>query len=238
MKPRYLLFAGPNGAGKSTYFNSLYWQNFLNIKYYVRINPDETIQEYGLDSQSKSDQLKAAKICIKHLNDALANNKNIVQETTLCGKTIIEKIRQAKAKGYNISVIYIGVNSPEICIDRIRNRVHYGGHYIDDATVEKRYFESLNKLKSIKDLSDNLILVDNSTDYVPLMILNNDDIEILNPNFEKYSWVTVIAKTIDELSYLNYNEETIKVLEDAKNGKNIIGPFSTVEEAFKSIFEE
>lgn len=41
-----------------------------------------------------------------------------------------------------------------------------------------------------------------------------------------------------ELTINEYNEETIQAIKDAENGKNLIGPFDSVEAALKSMLDD
>lgn len=197
MKLVYLLFAGANGSGKSTCFNSLNWQSFIDIPNYKKINPDETLRELGLNATNKSDQLKAAKTCIKKLNNCLQKKESIIQETTLCGKSILRKIVDAKNAGYDVDIIYIGVDNFEICKERIAHRVKTGGHFIDNETVERRYNKSIQNLsKALKGIG-RAILIDNSIEYAPLMAITKQNIDYFNNNVNKHPWVVkALGETI------------------------------------------
>ena len=45
--------------------------------------------------------------------------------------------------GYDISVVLVFVDSPEVCIARIRERVARGGHFVPDDDVRRRFGRSL-----------------------------------------------------------------------------------------------
>jgi len=51
--------------------------------------------------------------------------------------------------GYELQLFYVGINSPEIAKERIKNRVEKGGHDIKNDIVEKRYYESLKNLEEV-----------------------------------------------------------------------------------------
>lgn len=195
MQPIYLLFAGANGSGKSTYYNSQNWRQYISITEFKRINPDEVIKKNKLNNKRISDQLKAAKICIKELDECFNKKLNIIQETTLCGKTILKRIIKAKLIGYKVIVIYLGVDSPNICKTRISYRASIGGHYIDNETVEKRYAMSLQNVKEITYKVDRTIFIDNSIEYVPLAAISNQVIEFKNTNADGHAWIKEIFNT-------------------------------------------
>lgn len=162
MNKNFYLFAGVNGAGKSTLYNL----NTFNkkVKNSIRINTDEIVREFG-DWKNQVDQLKAAKIAINLRNECLKLGKSFNEETTLTGKTILKTIDKAKELGYKIHLFYVGVDSPEIAKERIRNRVLKGGHNISDSIVEKRYYESLENLEKIISKCNTVYIYDNTKTY-------------------------------------------------------------------------
>ena len=134
MKKIFYLFAGVNGAGKSTLYNLAMINQ--NIKNTIRINTDEIVREIG-DWKNNSDQLKAAKMAINLRNECFLRGKSLNEETTLTGKTILKTIDRVKELGYELQLFYVGVNSPEIAKERIKNRVEKGGHYIENNIKNK-----------------------------------------------------------------------------------------------------
>ena len=173
MKKVFYLFAGVNGAGKSTLYNLAIINK--NIKNSTRINTDEIVKEIG-DWKDNSNQIKAGKIAINLRNDCFINDKSFNEETTLTGKTILKTIDKAKELGYELQLFYVGVSSPEIAKERIKNRVERGGHNIENAIVEKRYYESLKNLKEVISKFDKIQLYDNSDKYIEFFSFEDNKI--------------------------------------------------------------
>jgi len=67
------------------------------LKNMPRINTDEIRKEFG-DWRNISDIMKAGKIAVKKLNKYLESEITFNQETTLCGKSIMKTIREARIK--------------------------------------------------------------------------------------------------------------------------------------------
>src|SRR5206468_1163662 len=80
-------------------------------------------------------------------------------------------IREAKSRGYEVRLVYIGVDSPETCIRRISVRVARGGHFIPDADVRRRYGRSLANCAKALRLVDNCRVYDNSGDGHRLVLV-------------------------------------------------------------------
>lgn len=125
-QPTLVVFAGVNGAGKSTFYQSGLWRECDTDSRMSRINPDEMIVAAGKDWSSPTDQLWAGKQAVGQVRDNFAHMRSFNQETTLAGKSAVARIRKAYSLGYRVRLFYIGVNSPEVALTRIRHRVQVG----------------------------------------------------------------------------------------------------------------
>ena len=87
------------------------------------------------------------------------------QETTLCGMSILGNIQKAKKLGYSIEMHYVGLDSADIAKLRVENRVDHGGHGIADEVAERRYVETLEKLKIVLPQCDLAAIYDNTESF-------------------------------------------------------------------------
>lgn len=158
--PRYVLFAGVNGAGKSTMYHTD--QSLHNME---RVNVDEILRSFGGDWRKEEDQKKAAMLAVQKEKELLDAKISYNKETVLHGKSAKYTIKMVKELGYTVDVRYVGVESPEISIERIKKRVLDGGHGIPDDVVRDRYQKSLDNLAKIIPLSDSVIVYDNTVSY-------------------------------------------------------------------------
>lgn len=204
MSKNLYLFAGVNGVGKSTMYNS---QIEEGIKQSIRINTDEIVRTFG-DWKNNADQIKAAKIAIKLRNHCFEEGKSFNEETTLTGKTILKTIDKAKELGYKIYLYYIGVDSPEIAKERVRNRVLKGGHDISSEVIEKRYYESLENLKKIISKFDYVDIYDNTDIYKLVFSFANN--EIIENSISSSEWAKeAIREKINSMSNFSVKQEKI-----------------------------
>lgn len=118
----YTVFAGVNGAGKSTLYDTKRYNPNE-----IRINPDEIVQGFG-DWRNTKDQMEATKIAVRRVRECLDAGKSFNQETTLAGKSILRTIQQAKERGYEVHLNYVGLASADLAKERVRQRVLKGGH--------------------------------------------------------------------------------------------------------------
>ncbi len=162
MNPTATIIAGINGAGKT----SLYYNELSNESYLlgVRVNTDEFASSLG-SWRSYSDQIKAAKIALKIRQNCIENGANFNQETTLCGKSILNLFQELQNKGFAVRLYYVGVDTPEIAKQRVRARVAKGGHDIADEVIDRRFGETLQNLAKVFEFCDKIVLYDNTRQF-------------------------------------------------------------------------
>lgn len=179
---KYILYAGVNGAGKSTLYQIAKYMDCM-----PRINMDEILREFG-DWKNLSDIMQAGKIAVKRLNQYMSEGITFNQETTLCGKAIINSIVKANELGYIIELHYVGVESVELAKQRIHDRVMSGGHGIPDDDVDRRYEESFKALAVVIPLCDLVALYDNSVAFRRFAIFKQGNIVKMSRNVP--NWYT------------------------------------------------
>lgn len=105
-----------------------------------RVNTDEILREFG-DWRNMADVMAAGKIAVKKIAKYFDEDITFNQETTLCGKSILNNIAKAKKRGYFIELHYIGVENVDIAKERVVARIKQGGHGIAEQDIEKRYID-------------------------------------------------------------------------------------------------
>lgn len=160
--PLAVFLIGTNGSGKSSLRNYL---NLTDIQ--TNIDPDVLNKIYKT-KYPQTYYIESAKQALKMYDNALNNGLNICLESTLAGRGTMERIKSAKSKGYYVIGFYIGLNSVELNLERIKIRVDRGGHDIPEKTVRRRFYESADNLVKIKDSFDILHVIDNSGDFFSL----------------------------------------------------------------------
>ena len=84
-------------------------------------------------------------------------------ESTLATRSLVKMMNKARQQGYYVTVLYLWLDSPELAMSRILDRVSTGGHYIPEETVRRRYATGLRYLfNDYIPSCDRWILADNS----------------------------------------------------------------------------
>lgn len=102
--------------------------------------------------------------------DRLAVGADLLVETTLSGKNALRLMGAAKARGYEVRLLYVGTNDVTINVARIARRVMAGGHDVPEKDVIRRYGRSLANLTAAIARADEIAIFDNSGDGGPRVV--------------------------------------------------------------------
>jgi predicted ABC-type ATPase len=170
--PTLTVIAGPNGSGKSTLTQSFEFEGRDRL-----LDPDTIAR--GLNPLNPSAAaIAAGRDVLKRTADYLNRGLSFAVETTLSSRGRVDLIRKAKSRGYEIHLVFIGLDSPERCITRIRNRAARGGHFIPDADVRRRYARSVANAAQALRSADVAKFYDNSGDCARLILVANAGIVV------------------------------------------------------------
>ena len=115
------------------------------------LNADEIARAINSQALPKA-YMQAGREFFKRLNEVLIARKSVVMETTLSGKYHNRVIENFKKNGYEIELRFIFLDNPQICIERIKNRVSKGGHNVPNEDVIRRFFRSRQNFMFAKKL--------------------------------------------------------------------------------------
>lgn len=173
-KKHLYIIAGANGSGKSTLAYQL-----LPVKNLEFLNADDIAKQINPNNIDKV-KITAGKEYFKKLDTFFNSEKSFIIETTLSGHTLEKTIHKAKKLNYKITLIYVYIENPQICIERIKVRVLKGGHFIPDEDVIRRYKRSKeNFYKVYKDIVDEWAIYYNGQDiFIQMAKYENGGLEI------------------------------------------------------------
>jgi predicted ABC-type ATPase len=166
-EPIIYVLAGVNGSGKSSIGGAVIQQH--GVGYY---NPD-TVARMLLSLHPNMTQAiangHAWSLGKEMLEKAIAFKQTYAFETTLGGHTITQLLIEAAKIGIKVRIWYIGLESVELNLARVKARVEQGGHSIPEADIRKRWDSSRRNLIKLLPHLDSLRLYDNSFDADPKM---------------------------------------------------------------------
>jgi predicted ABC-type ATPase len=162
-RPTITVIAGVDGAGKSSVAGSALREEGGDYH-----NPDEVTEAYlarGLpETEANSRAWHRGR---RDLTRAVDEGRDFAFETTLGGHTMTELLLRAARNGLRIRMIFIGLESAELHLRRVRARVAHGGHSIPEDRIRQRWLTSRkNLIRLLPEITD-LRLFDNSEEAPP-----------------------------------------------------------------------
>ena len=164
MKQLWVL-AGGNGAGKSRFY-----ETYLKDKGLSFINADLIAKEIS-DVPSAEVSKQAQKIAIDACYQKISDGETFCYETVFSHESKLDIIKEAKANGYEVALVFIHLDNPERNLVRVYQRVENGGHNVPPDKVKSRIPRSIENLKKAIQLVDKVALVDNSSSDDPLRVV-------------------------------------------------------------------
>src|SRR5260370_9815513 len=155
------LVAGQNGAGKSSYGPNL----SSEVEEIVR--PDLIALQLSPEDPERV-ALKAGRLAIARIESLLEQKRSFAVETTLSGRFHLDVVKRAKAGGWNVGIVYVGLKTPTIAIDRVGLRILTGGHNVPPPDIRRRYRRSPVDLAGIYGIPGRLGVLGNSSNRPPL----------------------------------------------------------------------
>lgn len=172
-QPVATIFAGVNGTGKTSFYYNTQFDTQKQIEFGYRIDIDEIARSIG-NWKDKEIQIKASKKAIEIRNAYIKNQKNFMQETTLCGKSILKLFDELKERGFVIKLYFFNVDSPKTAKERVKIRVAKGGHDIESSVINRRYYESMQNLLKVIPLCYEILFYDNTYDFKLIAKITNN----------------------------------------------------------------
>ncbi|QJW95468.1 AAA family ATPase [Frigoriglobus tundricola] len=169
-RPQVAVLAGINGAGKTTASQHLL-REALRVPSFT--NADAIARGLNaLDVESVA--VKAGRVMLDHLHELAAARQSFAFETTLSGRAYAPWLRQLVRDGYAVHLLYYWLESADVAISRVAERVRAGGHHLPDDTVRRRYARSVrNFLELYRPVVTTWQVYDNTHGARRLIAFNN-----------------------------------------------------------------
>lgn len=138
--------------------------------------------ESGIVSRPRAGaSLGAGRLVISEISFVSKRRVSFGFETTLSGRSYLKLIRQLKKKGYRVHLFFLFVESVDVTLSRIKERVLKGGHDVPEAVVRRRFDRSVsNFFREYRPLVDSWYLFDNTgTDPIAIAFKNGPRLRII-----------------------------------------------------------
>jgi predicted ABC-type ATPase len=159
--PNLYIISGCNGAGKTTASYAIL-PEMLNCKEFV--NSDEIAKGLSpFNASTMAVAVEASRIMYKRIRELIDVAETFALETTLASRSIAKLVKNAQSKGYSVTLLYFWLNTPDLAVERVKNRVAAGGHNVNEVTIRRRYRTGIMNLFDLyMPICDYWMITDNS----------------------------------------------------------------------------
>ena len=169
MTKQLWILAGGNGAGKSTFYTINLLARGLPM-----LNVDQIAETLepgdpgaAITTAQKWVELKRAKL--------VETGESFCYETVFSHVSKVDFVAEAKSQGYEVTIIYIHLSSPELNQARVYQRVSEGGHDVPPDKIKARIPRVMGYVSDALVLADQVRLLDNSSHAKPFIEIASMD---------------------------------------------------------------
>jgi len=173
---RLFIISGCNGAGKTTASYTIL-PDMLNCEEFV--NADEIAK--GLSPfNPASASIQAGRLMLERIRKLINKGEDFAFETTLATKSYKNFVQKAKENGYEITLLFFWLRTPDLAVKRVETRVKEGGHNIPELVIRRRYKNGLRNFFGIfEPIVDEWIFIDNSGEPYEIIAQKNMEIQTI-----------------------------------------------------------
>jgi len=164
-RPVLIFLAGSNGAGKTTFFEEYLADlglPYVNADWLAHAIVASRPAGGGVESLDRRAFEEAERLRASFLEARLSFCTETVFSDPAGAKLAF--LDRARAEGFAVRLVFIGLASVALSIARVQHRVDRGGHDIPDATLRARFPRTLHNLRLGVPRVEGAFLFDNS-DY-------------------------------------------------------------------------
>ena len=134
--PTVLIVGGPSGAGKTTLA-----EPYAEQKNQSYLAADRIAEEIDPDDPYAV-RMAAGRQFLRRLDAFIDDRISSVVESTLAGRGLAQAVDRMNEAGYITRIAFVVLDSADLCVRRVQERVRKGGHHVPDADVRRRYTRS------------------------------------------------------------------------------------------------
>lgn len=170
-QPSLYIIAGCNGAGKTT-ASFVVLPELLGCREFI--NADEIAK--GISPfNPESVAITSGRIMLERIHLLLDEGVDFGFETTLSSIGLVKIIMRAKQSNYRICIVFFWLNTVQLALDRVAERVSEGGHNIANETIIRRYTRGIRNFKNTyQELANAWMIINNSNTQFEIISKFND----------------------------------------------------------------
>lgn len=134
-------------------------------------------------------QVEAGRRFVETLVAKIEARESMIVESTLSGVSLVKRLAAAKAQGFGLEMLFVFVDTAEVSLQRVAQRVRKGGHHVPTDDVLRRFSRCLvNFWTRYRELADKWSVMYNGADgRFDVAEGMDDQMEIYDPiRFEQF----------------------------------------------------
>lgn len=173
----YTIIGGINGVGKSS---------FMGVLKECGRDLGAIIDANKVTAEMGGNALEGGKAALRKINECIEKGVSFTQETTLSGRKTEATARQVAELGYRVRLYYIGLDTVEESLARIKNRVRRGGHNISDDDVQRRFAGRWAAVSKVLPYCDEAEFYDNDNGFIKVAQYRNGELLVVGNRCPKW----------------------------------------------------
>lgn len=138
-KPQVVIIAGPNGAGKSTLAPILLRDTFGLLEYVNADTISAGLSAFNAEAVARD----AGRVMLTRLRELAVSKQEFAFESTLATRSYAPWLNRLIKEGYEFHLLFLWLNTTELAIERVAERVRNGGHAVGEEVIRRRYDRDL-----------------------------------------------------------------------------------------------
>jgi len=210
IKPKLFIITGSNGAGKSTYKQALLPAEHCTLDIFDGdIFFTQQITAFYKITRSSKESRKLAEEALEEeflrlVELSIGQKRDFVYEGHFTGAGAWKIPERFKDEGFEIHLIFCGLNTLIRSIQRVDMRVKTGGFHVTPLAIENNYWGNMEMLDKNFAIFNSIRLIDTSNKIIPIAELEFGIPVDAIPTEQIPDWLKkgmpVIFKTIEDFN--------------------------------------
>lgn len=173
-KPKLFIVTGSNGAGKSTYKHALLPFEYKKLEIFDGdiFYTQQSIAFYKINRSSKESRKLAEEALeqefLRLVELSISQKNSFAYEGHFTGIGAWKVPERFKKEGFEIHLIFCGLNTVLRSIQRVEMRVKKGGFHVTPLAIENNYWGNMEMLNRNFAMFDSVELIDTSKLISPI----------------------------------------------------------------------
>jgi predicted ABC-type ATPase len=130
---------------------------------------------------------RAAQMAEVQRQELMSQRQSLAFETVMSHPSKLALLEQASLLGYQVMLVFVGTNDPQVNVERVALRVRQGGHDVPTAKIIARYDRTLQLLPRAVELANVAYIFDNTQTAELILQAIDGSLNMLEPTVP--NWV-------------------------------------------------